>query len=350
MTIKVKYLLYSLAYCFCSGLLPVLAPVPGSQLKPFNQIAQAQEQVLTHYNYQVPLGSLKIKADIYAASPELAQQFNQVLIQQTQAAGLSWQDLVRHSSQALLQTTPLKESELKLFQLLKNSCEWSQGAFDITDYPLREIWGFTPDSLAARLPAPAEIKQALKQVSCQKLEIDTLPPGLFLTQKQSRLNLDAVRRGWLIDSILPALKRLEIPAFALKIDDLAYYYGSPPGAQAWKIPWSHPREKQRTFTDLYAKDQALALVGDYQDFFMHNGIRYSSHLDSRSGYPNTKNLAVQVTAPSALSAQIIAQALALLDDNETKAFLSKLQHGVVYKIVDQNGIMYPVKYEAYSGS
>lgn len=345
MTLTIKYLLFSLALGL-SWSLDLTRFNPLSQnTGQFQPLAKAQQApVLAHYNYQIPLGSLKVKADLYAASPEQALQFKQVLSQRLKLANQSWHLLLKHSSQAQTKSTSLSENEFKLFQNLQNSCQWSQGAFDISDYPLRKIWGFTPDSLAARLPTTPEIDTALQQIACQNIVLDSLPARLFLANPDTRLNLEAVRRGWIIDALLPALKQLSITAFAIKIDELAYYHGSPPGAQAWKIPWSHPRAPEQTFTDLYAKDQALSLVGDYQDFFMHNGIRYSSLLDSRSGYPTTENLAVQVTAPTALEAEIIAKTIALLDDQETKAYLKQVQHGPIYKIVDQNGIMYPVKY------
>jgi thiamine biosynthesis lipoprotein ApbE len=67
-------------------------------------------------------------------------------------------------------------------------------------------------------------------------------------------------------------------------------------------------------------------------------------LDPRTGYPTRETVAVSVTAASALDAEMIAYATAVLDDTGTKDLLKRLQRSSVIKIVDRNGLLLPLRY------
>lgn len=282
------------------------------------------------------------EVELYAANEEMVQTRLEKL---STTLNQSRQQLerVRQVSLAARQgTVPLATELYGLFEKLRSFCQLSEGAFDPTDRPLRELWGFSASALAYRVPQKSEILAAKQSVDCLKMELGDVPPTLFMANSRLQLNSELFASGWLIDQGIQALEGL--PAFMLRSGAVGYYHGTPPDAPAWKVPVPDPRHPETTLSYIYLKNQALTILGDYQNYFLHNGIRYSSLIDARTGYPTEQSVAVHVTAPTALDAELIARATAVLDETGTKALLQSLKRSSVYKIVDRNGLLVPYSY------
>jgi thiamine biosynthesis lipoprotein len=250
-------------------------------------------------------------------------------------------------AQALLEaarksTVPVPAEVYKLFEKLLKVCELSDGAFDPSDQPLRQLWGFSPDALSYHVPTAAELASVRQLVNCKQIELKSVPPTLYLANPRIQISWSQFASGWLMDQALQSLEKF--PAARLSTQGVTYYHGSPLDAPAWKVPVPNPRHPEETMTYLYLKNQALSVLGDYQDYFLHNGVRYSSLLDPRTGLPNSESIAVHVVSATAMDAELIARAVAILDDEGSKQLLKALQRSSVYKIVDRNGLLVPLSY------
>lgn len=328
--------------CASLLLLSSLVPAAVAQQAPQPEASSAPWQ--RKHDYLERVGDLQVLLEFYTdpgveGAPIAARIYGHLRQRQRDLAAIQ-----RQFEAAREKPSPLSHEAQTLFQQLLNYCQWSARAFDPTDLPLREAWGFTPDSLSAQLPRPERLQTALPKVNCQAMELERVPPSLFLKQADLQLNWELFRRGWLIDQALKLLQTPEISAARVQIDQLAYYHGSPPDAPAWKVALPHPREKNQTLDYLYLKNQALAIRGDYQDYFLSNGLRYSSLLDPRSGMPRREMMAVYVTAPAALDAEILAHAAAVLEEDGVKALLKSAGRATVYQIVERHGLLVPLRY------
>lgn len=310
------------------------APLPQESTSPW----------LRKHDFLEAVGDLHVMLEFYTEPTTEAEPIKQALYTQLRQRQRVLNAIRQQFETARDKPSPLSEEAHRLFQQLINYCQWSERAFDPTDLPLRQLWGFTPEALAPQMPRPEALQKVLKQVNCHDLELQRVPPSLFLKQAQLALNWELFRRGWLIDQALEILRSHKVPAARLQIDQMAYYHGHPPDARAWKVPLPHPREKNRILDYLYLKDQALAIRGDYQDYFLYNGLRYSSLLDPRSGYPRREMQAVYVTAPQAMDAEIIAHATAVLTEEGVKTLLQSAGRATVYQIVERHGLLVPLRY------
>lgn len=297
---------------------------------------------LQKFLHTFEIGNRRFELELYISSESASRRTIQQL-QETLQHHQRLLDAARSTlAQARSKTVGLDPEIYALLDKLRSVCQLSQGAFDPTDRPLRELWGFLPEALSYHLPAPAEIQAARQAVDCGNIDLKPVPPTVFLADPRLELDWDLFSAGWLLDQSQKVLSPL--PAAMLKSNTVAYYHGTPPDAPAWKVPVPNPREPEEIFTYLYLKNQALTILGNYQNYFLHNGIRYSSLLDARTGYPNQENIAVQVTSASALDAELIAHAAAVLDDDGTHKLLAALQRSNVFKIVDRNGLLVPMSY------
>jgi len=330
----------SLGYLF-SCLLVVLSLWPVGA-------ASAQETappvVLRKYDFQERVGQLEVMLEFYASEALNAPEFAKKLYRHLRTRQQVFRQLQQVFAQAREKPVPISNETHALLSKIQNYCTWSQGAFDVTDLPLRDLWGFTPGALSSRVPTRQQVEAALRQVGCQHIELQHIPPSLYLENPDLQLNWELFQRGWLLEQGLEMLVQAKLPAARLQLDTLAYYHGAPPDAPAWKVPLPHPRQSDQTLDYLYLKDQALAIQGDYQNYFLQNGLRYSSLLDARSGYPSRENVATYVTAPGPLDAELLARAAAVLNEAETRHLLQQAAQASVYQIVERQGLLVPLRY------
>lgn len=240
--------------------------------------------------------------------------------------------------------TPISQELYTLLAKTQDYCLRSQRAFDITSPPLYTLWGFTPDSFSQRIPPPAALKQALARVDCQALDVREVPRTLYLRKPQLQVSLQQLQHGYLLDQVIEPLRAAGVSAAHLQLGAAQYFLGAPPDAQAWKVGIPNPLKPRENFTYIYLKDQALSQIGDYQNYFTHNGIRYSDLLDPRTGFP-PKGLKTLVTVHhSAWEAQMLAYTLAHLDEPQTQAFIANQKKLYALRLAENNGLLMPMEY------
>jgi thiamine biosynthesis lipoprotein len=73
------------------------------------------------------------------------------------------------------------------------------------------------------------------------------------------------------------------------------------------------------------QDAALATSGYYRDFFVRDGVRYSHHLDPRTGRPVSNGVvSVSVLAPECTLADGLATAVTVLGAEEGLAMVERI--------------------------
>jgi len=204
----------------------------------------------------------------------------------------------------------------------------SQGCFDITVGPLSRLWGFRDSPY--RIPAPLEIEHALENVGMDKIifksETLFLKPGM-------ELDWGAIAKGFGIDLVARSLIQLDIEHGFINAGGDLYCWGKNPDHKPWRIGIKHPR-KEGVFAILFLSNTGAATTGDYQRFFIHEGIRYHHVFDPKSGYPAVGKQSVTVVGPEALICDALSTALFV--SGQPEKILEKFpEYGAV--VIDSEG-------------
>ena len=212
----------------------------------------------------------------------------------------------------------------------------SGGAFDITVKPLVDLWGFGDPAVAQGIPAPEMIELALSQTGMRNVFVNT-EHGTVMKGHDLSIDLSAIAKGFAVDDISRLLESRKITDYLVEIGGEVRIRGSRPGGQPWQVAIEAPVPGQATpFQALQTGNRPLAIAasGNYRNFFMHEGIRYSHTIDPDTGWPVSHNLAsVTVIAESAMLADAWATALAVLGPETGMELANELQLAA-YFIVD----------------
>lgn len=187
----------------------------------------------------------------------------------------------------------------------------SEGAYDVTIGPLIRLWGFSAEGIRNAIPAPAEVDAARAVTGYQKLEVRTQPPALRKAAAELQVELASLADGFAADQAGIYLESLGIQHYMVEIAGEIRTRGLSPRGDSWRVAIEKPQETGRSAQiAIRLEDSGLATSGDYRNYFVQGGKRYSHTLDPATGYPVTHSLAsVSVLAPRAAVADAYATLL-----------------------------------------
>ena len=146
----------------------------------------------------------------------------------------------------------------------------------------------------------------------------------------------AITRGWAVDRAMGKLMDRGISSAIIDAGGDLRVIGSRPGKEFWRIGVQHPRDQGKLLLTFDLKDIAIVTSGDYERFFIADGVRYHHILDPSSGQPARGCQSVTVLAPTATEADACATAAFVLGPAKGIAFL-RARPGVRGVIVGDGG-------------
>lgn len=250
-------------------------------------------------------------------------------------------ELSRFNATPSKQWFPVSAELLQLVVQAKELHELSAGAFDISVGPLVNLWGFGPVGPIVDAPTPTMIAAAMQRVGQNHLKIRQLPPALYKDISLS-LDLSAIAKGYAVDQIAQLLMRAGWSNWLVEIGGEIRVSGNNAFGLPWQIGIERPDEKnigivQRVFG---LTDSAVATSGNYRNFFMHQGIRYSHIIDARNGWPVRHRLAlVTVLAKTTAHADGLATLLYILGPEEGFELAQELGWAALFVIQTDKGYL-----------
>ncbi len=204
----------------------------------------------------------------------------------------------------------------------------SDGAFDVTVAPLVNLWHFGPDkSNADQLPTQEQIASALQHVGYGKLHVEHDPPALRKDDPQLQIDLSAIAKGYAVDQVARALSATGISSFLVEVGGEVVVRGKKSNGEPWHVGIVRPTPDEMAYDEVAAiSDIAMATSGDYRNFFVVGGKRYSHTIDPQTGCPVENPMAsASVIAPDCTTADALATAVMVLGADRGHALCKKLR-------------------------
>ena len=215
----------------------------------------------------------------------------------------------------------------------------SEGAFDVTVGPLVNLWNFGPKKREQIVPSEVEIKNALATIGYQYLRARNTPPALKKLVDGLEVDLSAIAKGFAVDLVSELLMQQGVKGSVVEIGGEIRTHGTKANGSPWTVGIELPADDQRSIQEVInLGDYALATSGDYRNFFIQEGKRYSHTIDPRTGRPVEHQLAsVTVIAERCMLADAWATTLMVLGPEEGYEFAVGRDLAVIFVIRDENG-------------
>lgn len=185
----------------------------------------------------------------------------------------------------------------------------TDGALDVTLYPVLTAWGFTTDT--QQIPDAETLAETLKLVDFRKisLEEDTveLPAGM-------QLDFGALAKGYTGDCVTEILKGKGVESALVNLGGNVQALGTKPDGSLWKVGVQNPFSPSDQLCILEIEDKAVITSGNYERYFTgEDGRNYWHILDAKDGYPADNGLvSVTIVGESGLLCDALSTALFVL--------------------------------------
>jgi len=209
----------------------------------------------------------------------------------------------------------------QVMEIIRESKRYSEltgGAFDVTVGPLLELWGFKHKDW--RFPEASEIQRILPLVNYKNILLDEETQTVKLKLDGMKIGLGAIGKGYAVDKAIDVLKKHGIKRALVNASGSIYALGTKADKTKWTVGIRHPRgSREQIFATLQVENQGVATSGDYENFFVKDGKRYSHLLDPRTGKPVDNGM---------LSVTIVAQTATEADALSTSVFVLGVDRGL----------------------
>jgi thiamine biosynthesis lipoprotein len=215
---------------------------------------------------------------------------------------------------------------LAVFRAAQEMSLASAGSFDITLHNLKDAWGLSSGA-AGRVPSDPELATAMRGNPAFGSPLDgnpaAAPPfilidgGRLVLQRDSAVfDLGGIAKGFVIDHLHAILDSLGYPDHILKAGGdmlLGGHKSRGSDPEPWMLGIRHPRSGEGVAGILkLAEPLAVSTSGDYERFFIQDGIRYHHVFDPRTGKPARPYCSVTVLAANSLLADRLTKPLFIL--------------------------------------
>ena len=215
---------------------------------------------------------------------------------------------------------------------------WTDGKFDVTFGVLSDLWKFDHDQ-DNRIPSESEVRARLPLIDYQAVDIDEHNGTVFLPRPGMRLHLGGIGKGYAIDRAAAMLRERGVRDFMIQSGGDLYASGKRDD-RPWRVGIRDPRgPADRSFAALDLENATFSTSGDYERFFIHDGVRYHHIIDPDLGAPARGCRSVTIVADRAVLADGLSTGVFILGPNAGMALIERLEkvEGVI--VTDRNEVL-----------
>ncbi|MCR4908313.1 MAG: FAD:protein FMN transferase [Lachnospiraceae bacterium] len=209
-------------------------------------------------------------------------------------------------------------------RVIEKALEYSRltdGAFDITIYPVLSLWDFRSGD--TKVPEDAALKEALRHVDYKNVFVSG--NTVTLADPGAGIELGGIAKGYICDVLSDFLRERGVRSAIINLGGNVAAIGKRPDGEAFRVGVKKPfGDGNETVTVLPCSDESVVSSGIDERYFIADGVLYHHILDPATGYPAVSELnAVSVMAERSVDADALSTCLFLLGKDEGEELLKK---------------------------
>jgi len=231
------------------------------------------------------------------------------------------------------------EETVDLLEVSKRVDELTDGAFDITIGNLVDLWCFTCDD--PQVPDDATIKELITHIGNDKVSViyseGVTSYSAHLMDPKAKLDLGGIAKGYAIKRAGKVLSALGVKSGIVDAGGDMVVIGDKKG-KPFRVGIKSP-DGDGMVGIINAANTSIVTSGDYERYFVKDGLRYHHILDPATGYPARKCRSVTVIAEDATIADALSTAIFVMGAQDGLAVVDQLD-GVEAVIIDAGNEMH----------
>ena len=191
----------------------------------------------------------------------------------------------------------------------------TDGLFDITIYPLMELWGFPTKNY--KVPSEKEIEEKLKLVGSDKIDFNEETRKISFKNKGMEIDFGGIGKGYITDELVKILTDEKVESAIINLGGNVFGFRKKPDGSLWNIAIRDPNEPDKYMAAIRLEDSAVITSGGYERYFEENGIIYHHILDPRTGKPSESGLkSVSIISKDGTLADALSTSLFIMGEEK----------------------------------
>lgn len=230
---------------------------------------------------------------------------------------------------------PVKVDEklIDLLEFSKEMCEATDGKCNIAMGSVLSIWHKyreqgIDDPEIAELPPMESLTEAAQHCDIDKLIIDREAGTVFLSDPEMSLDLGAAAKGYAVEKAAQLLMSEGVSSgYSLNVGGNVRTIGTKSDGSDWAAGIQNPDtddSEKPYIVRLKLNDAALVTSGNYQRYYVVDGVRYHHIIDPDTLMPLNNFDSVSILCNDSGEADALSTALFNMSISDGKSLLSKL--------------------------
>ena len=205
----------------------------------------------------------------------------------------------------------ISDETAELIEYAIEISDLTDGALDISLYPVLLEWGFTTGEY--KIPDEETLQNLLILTGYEKVKLD----GNYINlEDEMQIDLGAVGKGFTGDLLAEKIKENSVKSALINLGGNVQTIGTKPDGSDWKVGITSPYG-EGNFAVLEISDKAIVTSGGYERYFIgEDGRQYHHILNPETGKPAESGL---------ISVSVIASEGRLCDALSTSLFVMGLE-------------------------
>jgi FAD:protein FMN transferase len=209
----------------------------------------------------------------------------------------------------------------------------TNGMFDITVLPLKELWGLGYVDKTERVPPPDSLRLTLGRVGYRFVHINAARDAVSFDKPDVVVDAGGFAKGYGLIRIGEILHEKGFENYLVAAGDIVGR-GRRPNGTSWVIGIQHPRKSDSLLATVPLDSGAIFTSGDYERHWQSNPLVH--HIfNPKTGHSCTRNQSLTIWSMDPLQAKFLSTGLFGWRSDSIMAFVQK--RGLETMIVDSVG-------------
>ncbi len=208
------------------------------------------------------------------------------------------------------------ENAAEIIRMANEISSKTDGALDITMYPLVKEWGFIDSHY--NVPEDEKIAVLLKNVGYENIQLNG---NTVQMPENCQIDLGSAAKGYTGDMVIEKLKENGVKSAVINLGGNVQTLGMKPDGTNWKVAVRSPFEADKNICELEIGEKAVVTSGNYERCFSDEEKMYWHILDPEDGYPADNGIiSVTVIGMNGMKCDALSTALFVMGKDKAVEF------------------------------
>ena len=249
------------------------------------------------------------------------------------------------------------EVDQKIIDLLKFSIDLyhkTDGQINIAMGSVLSIWhdyrniGISEPERAS-LPPMEELEEAAKHMDINNIIIDEEASTVYLADSEMSLDVGSIGKGFAVQRIVDYAIELGYDHLIVNAGGNAFAIGPRTDGEPWKVGLQNPdlNAPDPVLTSINFANQCMVTSGDYQRYYVVDGVEYCHIIDPDTLMPADHFSAVSILSNDSGLADALSTALFCMTYEEGLELINSIENTEAIWVFEDGSIKYSKHFEDY---